>query len=191
MPSRFCAAAATLAFASAAFAEPLEFSHAGTLAIDGGAGRSATLHVACSPEGRSGALGIDLVVPEASTRKDFDYVDFEGPDAVAGSRAPSRVTWTGGGRTTEITHAAAGWYAPEPAGSFMFGISQMAHHRDAPSKLLRMVGGEPGTLVWTQDGAGKPARQLVARFELDLAAADKLRATVAGCLPGGTLHADG
>jgi len=130
-------------------------------------------------------------VPEANTRKDFDYDDFEGPDAVAGSRALSRVTWTGGGRTTEITHAAAGAYAPEPAGAFVFGISQMAHHRDAPSKLLRMVGDEAGTLVWTQAGAGKPARELVARFEFDVAAARQLRAAVAGCLPGGALHPDG
>ena len=73
------AAVAALAVSGTAQAELFTFDHAGSLQIDGGAARSATLNVACSPDQDGGALSIELVVPEANTRKDFDYDDFEGP----------------------------------------------------------------------------------------------------------------
>jgi hypothetical protein len=84
---RSLAFATALAFATGADAQLHEFSQAGTLKIDAGAARSATLHAACSPDKDGGALSIDLIVLEANTRKDFDYDDFEGPDAAAGGKA--------------------------------------------------------------------------------------------------------
>lgn len=168
---------------SAAHAELREFSQAGRLKIDDGAQRSATLHAACSPDKGGGALSIELIVLEANTRKDFDYDDFEGPDAAAGSKALSHLAWTAGSGTTEITSVAAGWYAPEPPQAFMFGVSQLSHRREAPAKLLAAIGPGAGTLVWTQTGFDKATRKLVATFEFDAAATTRLRSAVASCLP--------
>ena len=185
MHTRLLVLATASAFAAAAHADLHEFSQAGTLKIDAGAARSATLHAACSPDKDGGALSIELIVLEANTRKDFDYDDFEGPDAAAGGKALSHLTWTSGSGTTEISSTAAGWYAPEPPQSFMFGVSQRSHRREAPAKLLAAIGSEPGNLVWTQTAFDKSTRRLVATFEFDAAAAMRLRSAVATCLPGG------
>jgi hypothetical protein len=191
MHIRLLTAATALAFTAGAHADLHEFSQAGTLKIDAGATRSATLHAACSPDKDGGALSIELIVLEANTRKDFDYDDFEGPDAAAGGKALSHLAWTAGSGTTEISSAAAGWYAPEPPQSFMFGVSQLSHRRESPAKLLAAIGSEPGKLAWTQTaldkakGFDKSTRKLVATFEFDAAAATRLRNAVAACLPGG------
>jgi hypothetical protein len=170
---------ATLAASAASF----EFSQSGTLSIDNGAARSAKLHLACSPDQEGGALSIELLVPEANTRKDFDYDDFEGPDAAAGSKALSHIAWTSAAGATEINQAAAGWYIPDPAGAFMFGVSQVSHHREPPAKLIASIGKDAGKLVWSQTGFDKATRRLVATFELDAAAAAKVHAAVVRCLP--------
>ncbi len=177
--------ASVVGLAAGAHAELHEFSQAGMLKIDAGAVRSATLHAACSPDKDGGALSIELIVLEANTRKDFDYDDFEGPDAAAGGKALTHLAWTAASGTTEISSAAAGWYAPEPPQAFMFGVSQLSHRREPPAKLLSAIGSEPGKLVWTQTGFDKATRRLVATFEFDAAAAMRLRGAVATCLPGG------
>lgn len=176
-------AAATLAMMACAHAELHQFVHDGTLKIDTGTERGAVLHVNCSPDADGGALAIELVATEANTRKDFDYDNFEGPDAPAGGKALSHVAWSTATGTTQIDHAAAGWYAPEPAQSFMFGISQLSHHREEPARLLNAIRDEPGTLVWTQTGFDNAKHQLVARFELDSASVKRLHDAAAVCLP--------
>jgi hypothetical protein len=176
------AAAAALAACSAAHAELFKFNQAGTVRIDGGAARDATLAITCSPDAKGGALSIELVVPEANTRKDFDYDDFEGPDAPALEKALSHLVWSGA-YSAELTHAASGWYAPEPPESFMFGITQMSHQRKPPAKLLDAVASGPGKLVWTQTGYDKATRQLVATFDFDAATATALHTAVVRCLP--------
>ncbi|HZX90956.1 MAG TPA: hypothetical protein VFE67_09950 [Rudaea sp.] len=185
MHNRLLVLAAALAFAAGAHAQLHEFSQAGTLKIDGGPVRGATLHAACSPDKDGGALSIELIVLEANTRKDFDYDDFEGPDAAAGGKALSHLAWTAGSGTTEITSTAAGWYAPEPPQSFMLGVNQRSLRVGAPAKLLAAIGAEPGKLVWTQTGFDQATRKLVATFEFDTAAAMRLHNAVAACLPGG------
>jgi hypothetical protein len=171
------------ALASSACAASHEFTQSGKLKVDANAERSATLHAACSPEPSGGALSIELVVPEANTRKDFDYDDFEGPDAAAGNKALSTLTWNTAAGATTIAHAAAGWYASEPPQSFMFGISQPSHHRAEPARLLNAIRTDAGQLTWTQTGFDDAKRQLVARFELDAAAAERLHIALAECLP--------
>ena len=185
MKIRLLAATVALVVSGAAHAELFKFNQAGTVQIDSGAVRNATLNLLCSPDADGGALSIELVVPEANTRKDFDYDDFEGPDAAAGQKALSHLAWTAASGTTEISSAAAGWYAPEPPQSFMFGVSQLSHRREAPAKLLAAIGSESGKLVWTQTGFDKSTRRLVATFEFDTAAAMRLRNAVAACLPSG------
>jgi hypothetical protein len=177
------AAALAMIACTRGHAELHQFVQDGTLKIDAGSERSAMLHVNCSPDSDGGALSIELVATDANTRKDFDYDDFEGPDAAGGGKALSHIAWTSATGTTQIVHAAAGWYAPEPPQSFMFGISQMSHHREEPARLLNAIRDEPGTLVWTQTGFDNAKHQLVARFELDVAAVKRLHDTAAVCLP--------
>ncbi len=166
-----------------AAADPGEFRQAGSMKIDGGAERSATLHVGCSADPDGGALVIELIATEANTRNDFDYEDFEGPDAPAGKKALSHVAWKTATGTTDITHAAAGSYLPEPPESFMFGIDQLSRRRGPASTLLAAVGTEPGQLVWTQTAFDNAKHILTATFMLDASAAQQLHDTVSACLP--------
>lgn len=183
MKLRLLAATVALSVSSAAHAELFKFNQAGSVQIDAGAARSATLAITCSPDSDGGALSVELVVPEANTRKDFDYDDFEGPDAAAGEKSLSHLVWSGSGDSVEITHTASGWYAPEPPDSFMFGISQISHQRKPPSKLLAAVASGPGKLVWTQTGYDKATRKLVATFDFDAATAASLHTAAVRCLP--------
>ena len=178
VPSILAASALTLA--AAGFQQ---FVQPGTMKIGSGETRSAILHVGCSPDRDGGALSIELVATEANTRKDFDYEDFEGPDAPAGAKALSHIAWTTAAGTTDITVAAAGWYAPEPPQSFMFGVTQISHYRQDPAKLLVAISADPGRLVWTQTGFDDAKRQLVASFELDAAAVKRLHNAASSCLP--------
>lgn len=160
-----------------------EFSQSGTMKIDNGQERSATLHVGCSPDPDGGALVIELIATEANTRKDFDYDNFEGPDAAAGANALSHVVWKSAAGTIEITHAAAGSYLPEPQESFMFGIDQLSRRRGPAATLLAGVGVDAGQLVWTQTGFDDAKHKLTATFTFDAATAQRLRDTASACLP--------
>jgi hypothetical protein len=164
-------------------AELHQFVQDGTLKIDQGTQRPAMLHVNCSPDSDGGALSIELVATQANTRKDFDYDDFEGPEAAAGGKALSHLLWTTATGTTQIIHVTAGWYAPEPPQSFIFGISQPSHHREEPARLLNAIRDEAGTFAWVQTAFDNPRRRLVARFELDAEAIKRLHDTAAVCLP--------
>ncbi|MDR3389199.1 MAG: hypothetical protein P4L92_19320 [Rudaea sp.] len=161
---------------------PGEFSQSGTMKIGDGPQRSASLHVGCSADPDGGALVIELIATEANTRKDFDYDDFEGPDAPAGAKALSHVTWKTNTGTTDITHTAAGSYLPEPPESFMFGIDQLSRRRGPAATLLAAVGTDSGQLVWTQTGFDA-RHKLIATFALDAAATQHLHDAVAACLP--------
>lgn len=183
MTIRALTTATALALAASAHAELHQFAQNGTLEIGQGSERVAILHVDCSPDRDGGALSIELVVTEANTRKDFDYDDFEGPDAPAGAKALSHIAWTTAAGSTEMTHAAAGWYAPEPPQSFMFGVTQMSHHRGDAARLIAAIRDEPGRLLWTQTGFDDVKRRLVARFDLDAAAVKRLHDTASSCLP--------
>jgi hypothetical protein len=179
---RAVVASIALAIAAPACAASFEFSQAGTLKIDGATTRSAKLLMACSPDKDGGALSIELTVPEAYTRKDFDYDDFEGPDAEARSKALSRLSWTGVAGATAITSTASGWYAPEPPDSFMFGVSQLSRRPGAPAQLLAAMNGQAGEFEWMQTAFDASKRKLVATFNLDAAAAKQLHDAVAPCL---------
>jgi hypothetical protein len=157
------------------------FAQVGTMRI-GAMQERAALNVVC-PEGGGGEFSIFLNLPEANVRKDFDYDDFEGPDAPANAKALSHIAWITTSGTTEITSIATGSYVPVPPESFVFSISQTSHHREGPARLLNAIRDEPGTLVWTQTGFDNAKRQLVATFELDAAAVKRLHDTAAICLP--------
>ena len=184
MSIRTLVRAVILAASTAAHAESYDFTHPGTVRIDGGAGRATTLQVGCSPQSDGGVLSLEFMVTEANTRKDFDYDDFEGPDAVAADKPLAHLVWTpASGASTEITRGNGGWYIPEPAEAFMFSINQLSHHREPPAKLMAAVGPDAGRLTWTITGFDKPTRKLVATFDLDAAAAKKVHDTVVTCLP--------
>ena len=139
VPAMLAIGAMTLAASN-----PGDFSQAGTMKIGAGQDRSATLHVGCSPDPEGGALILELIATQANTRKDFDYDDFEGPDAPAAAKTLTHVAWKTAAGTSEVTHAAAGSYLPEPPESFMFGIDQLSRRRGPATALLTAVGAEPG-----------------------------------------------
>ena len=140
-----------------------------------------TLRVFCAPVS-NGAVGLELVVPDANTRKDFDYDDFEGPDAAASKRALSRIGISGESGKTEIARTAAGSYAVAPEGSFVFSVSQTALKRDTVSNLLSTLDGQRGHIVWVQTAFDDSKRELRGAFDFDDAMAGRLRDVVAPCL---------
>jgi hypothetical protein len=180
---RSLVAAGAVSLASLAHAELNQFTQPGTLKIDQGTPRTAILQVNCSPDRDGGALSIELVVTEANTRKDFDFDDFEGPGAAASKTALSHLAWASATFSTAIQHAATGWYAPQPPEAFVFGITQLSHRREELARLLNSMRGQTGNLVWTQTGFDDAKRQLVATFEFDATAAERLQAAASSCLP--------
>jgi hypothetical protein len=179
MKKYICVPFALLA-ASMAYADG-EITKAGTMRIDGGAERSSTLHIACSSDRDGGALYFEITVPEANTKKDFGYDDFEGPDAKPG--ALSNVEWIVEKRTTKITSTAAGSYTVEPAEGFRFEIAELSRRKSAPATLLAGADGSAAKLVWTQSSYDKSRRTLVATFAFDAGESARVRDTVKACLP--------
>lgn len=141
--------------------------------------RSVTLHLECEPDPRGGAISLALWVPQAHPLKDFDYDDFEGPDAAARDRALSHLS-LGGGKPT--SHAAAGWYAGEAPDTFVFAVSQRSHQKGPVATLLEGLDDAPAQLVWVQNGFDDPKRELRASFALDAALTGRLRDTADACL---------
>ena len=175
------ALAATFALAPAVRAELHQLVLEGQLSSAGGA-RGVSLHVLCNPDTDGGAISVELWVPQAFKLKDFDYDDFEGPDAAAGDRALSRVSVAGEGGKTEITSAAAGWYSGEDPDTFVFGLSQLSHQQGKIATLLRAVDPKRTQLVWVQAGFNDPKRELRATFTLDPSTVTRLHDTVGVCL---------
>ena len=157
------------------------FVQSGTMKIDDAAERSATLQVECSVHA-GGALFVELMATEANTRKDFDYDNFDGPDAPASAKALSHMAWKTAASNIEITHAADGFYSLSPPESFGFVFSELDYQHGAASTLLAGIGVEAGVLTWTQTGFDSPKHHLVARFELDAAATKHLHDYVSPCL---------
>ena len=144
--------------------------------------RAGQLRVLCDPANDGGAISVELWVPQAATLKDFDYDDFEGPDAAAGNRALSHVSLTGAAGATGITYPAAGWYSGEDdPNTFVFGISQLSHRKGQVAALLAAVDAKYTQLVWVQNGF-KDRRELRATFALDDALVKQIHATVDVCL---------
>ncbi len=171
---------AILSLASAAHADG-DVSASGTMQIDAGASRAATLHIGCSSERHGGALVIEITIPDANTKKDFGYDDFEGPDSRAG--ALSHLQWITAAGKTSITAKAAGSYIPEPPEAFQFGIDELSRQHSPGATLITSVKDEPGKLVWTQSSYDTSKRKLVATFEIDAAEATHIRETTSACLP--------
>lgn len=175
------ALATTFAAASAAHAELHRLVLEGRLHGAGGT-RPVTLRLLCEPDPDGGAISVELWVPQAERLKDFDYDDFEGPDAAAGNRALSRVSVAGTSGTTEITYSAAGWYSGEDPDTFVFGLSQPSHQKGKIATLLEAVDPKHTQVVWAQRGFDDPKRELRATFALDAATVTQIRDTVGACL---------
>jgi hypothetical protein len=149
--------------------------------IDVGTERAATLHIGCSSDRDGGAVVIELTVPDANTKQDFGYNDFEGPDSPAG--ALSHLEWITAGGKTSITAKAAGSYIPEPPEAFQFGIDELSHRHSPGATLLASVKSEPGKLIWAQSSYGKSKQKLMATFDFAADEAKHIHDIVAACLP--------
>ena len=147
-----------------------------------GATRDASLHLLCNPDVDGGAVSLELWVPQAFKLKDFDYDDFEGPDAVAASRSLSRVSVGTKERKTEIVHAAAGWYSGEDPDTFVFGLNQRSHRPGKLADLLKGIDAKHTQLTWVQSAYDKSKRELHAVFALDPALVRRIHDTVDVCL---------
>ena len=158
-----------------------DFKKTGTMKIDTDAERATTLHIGCSSDPHGGAVVIELTVPDAWTKKDFGYDDFEGPDAPAG--ALSHLDWTAAAHTTSITTTASGSYIPDLEDAFQFGIDELSRKKSSGATLLAAFGDQSGKLVWTQSSYDKSKRTLVATFDFDAAQAKKVHDVTAACLP--------
>lgn len=142
---------------------------------------TAGLRVFCTPVS-NGALGIELIVPDAATRKDFDYDDFEGPDASAGHATLTRISLAGESGKTEVSRHVSGWYGVEPAGSFVFSMTQAIGERDVLTGLFANLDRQRGHVVWVQTSSDKSKRELRGAFDFDDAQAKRLSDVVAPCL---------
>ena len=120
-------------------------------------------------------------MPDAYTKKDFGYDDFEGPDSRAGKL--SHIDWIAGAKTASVTTAAAGSYVPDPPDAFRFEIAELAHRKSAPATLLAGADGSAARLVWTQSSYDRSKRTLVATFAFDANESTRVRDTVKACLP--------
>ena len=177
---KYTFALSILAVSAAAHADG-DVTKTGSVRVDGGAARASTVHIGCSSDVQGGALVVEITVPDANTKKDFGYDDFEGPDSPAGKL--SHVEWIAGTKTTSVTAAAAGSYVPDPPEAFRFEIAELAHRNSAPATLLAGADGTAAKLVWTQSSYDKSKRTLVATFDFDADDAAHVRDNVAACLP--------
>jgi hypothetical protein len=151
----------------------LSFSAAGTMQLPGLPDQPVKLHVACLAG--SDPFQIELIVPGAGERNDFDYADFEEPDARAAGVALSNVTWTTASSSASLSAAAVGSYDPRAAFAFHLKTEEW-------TSVLSALDAEPGTLVWTQSAFDDLNRRLVATFNLDAGVATNLRNSVELCL---------
>ncbi|HEX4480085.1 MAG TPA: hypothetical protein VH082_04705 [Rudaea sp.] len=154
---------------------------AGTVRIDSGDVRASTVHIGCSSDPHGGALVVEIIVPDAYTKKDFGYEDFEGPDAPAGKL--SHIEWIAGAKTSQITTAIAGGYIPEPPDAFNFEIAGISRRASSAATLLAGVEASEAKLVWTQSSYDKSKRTLVATFAFDASESAHVRDVVKACLP--------
>lgn len=143
--------------------------------------RPVTLRISCDPAPQ-GVLSLELWVPQAFALKDFDYDDFEGPDAAALDRELSVLTLGGEAAPTKVSHAAAGWYSGEDPDTFVFGVSERSRAHAKLAAFLGALRADPTTLLWIQKSLDASARVLSATFALDAATVARVHATVDPCV---------
>ena len=159
-----------------------DVTKSGTMRIDAGAERASTAHIACSSDRDGGALYFEITVPEANTKKDFGYDDFEGPDAKPG--ALSHVEWIGPRKQHEVTSTASGSYIRRPGRRIPLRDRRTA--RDARARRRRCW---PARTAPRPNSCGrrssydKSRRTLVATFAFDAEESAHVRDTVKACLP--------
>lgn len=183
MPDRLrwvIALAAACCVTAVAHAEPQRLTLTGTVQTTGEP-REATLRIVCDP-GPDGVLGLELWVPKAFELKDFDYDDFEGPDAAARTRLLSSLVLQSTAGSTRNAFAVTGWYAGDDPNTFVFGVSGAPYSYSGVAAIFRDVASDRDELVWSQRSFRKPERTLRAAFPLDVATGTRLRATVGPCL---------
>lgn len=153
----------------------------GTLAA-GTQETDATLRYKCRP-GRRGNLIWSLEVPHAARFKAFDFLDFEGPDALANGKKLSELALEGGLMQSRVSTAQTGYFAGSPD-SDTFVIETNAPALDASELALFTDTIGPGTtaITWGVHGARDSNQALLARFDGE-GAAKALGEARVGCGP--------
>ena len=141
----------------------------------------AALVLKCHPAS-DGAISWELELDEAKLLADFGLEDFEGPDAIAGSKVLNEIAPEGGMLRTTIRAAAAGFFSADGPDTFVLAVSAPSHAASDPALLADLVGPQTSALVWSVASLKAPGAKLVARFDGKGAAA-ALRETMMGCGP--------
>ena len=133
----------------------------------------------------TGVLGLDLLVPAHDTlRAIFDFDAFEGPDAKAG--ALTRLETRAEGAPAQLQSMVSGSIGVAEDQPFVFSAIA-ARRRDAArlaelSRLLAPVTQGAAQLIWTQGNARAGGASIIARLEISVADATRLRAVLEPCL---------
>lgn len=138
------------------------------------------MNIHCHPA-QNGAMGLELVVPDADQVAGFNFGPFEGPDAPASEKALTHIHVGRKNGDTEATVTASGWYNWE--GAFVFSVSQRSHRPGSLARLLSAMSSGGAQVRWTQASDGAASATIDATFKLDVAQLEKLRASVVECLP--------
>lgn len=151
--------------------------------------RPARFHFFCTSNAGAdvtGALSVGLEVPNVEQmRSVFDVDPFEGPSARAG--ALSSLDATGAHGKARASFTAAGYYPPDPPGSFMFEVAAARRppgntRLKAVARVLRSLTDAPGKLLWRQGNAKPKGVPIVATVEIEKADARRLRSALGPCL---------
>lgn len=112
----------------------------------------------------------------------FDFEVFEGPDPAAGSSKLTVLTVSGAHGRHELRTDIGGWYSAEVEGAFVFSTNEYPTVRKDLADLADAMAQGQSTLSWVQEGYADHHLKIEAAFSFDLAASQRIRETVAGCV---------
>jgi hypothetical protein len=143
--------------------------------------RPAQLKLQCAP-GENGTVSWSLILEEASAFGEFGLSDFEGPDAVAGNTAVTKVRLIGGLLQPTVQVVVGGWYSAEVDGAFELSFNAPADAASEAALLAEAMGPQTQNFNWRTASFRDPARGIEAQFDARAAQA-AVHETLMGCGP--------
>jgi hypothetical protein len=141
----------------------------------------ARLKLQCAP-GDGGTVSWSLILEQASAYGEFGLDDFEGPDAIAGSTAVTKVRLIGGLLQPTVQVVVGGWYSAEVDGAFELAFNAPADAASEAALLAEAIGPQTQAFNWRTASFRDPARGIEAQFDARAAQA-AVHATMMGCGP--------
>lgn len=110
--------------------------------------------------GKGGGTYLILHLSDASLVKNFDFDEFEGPDAPFGTRKLAKIQIQSSNGTQTIEAAGAGWYSS--AKEFMFSVAVGRQPLSVRKRLIAVLSGNDAKLSFTVHGLKKPSQTISA-----------------------------